>query len=46
MDLDQLIQSRRDEILQIATRNGAYNVRLFGSVARGEAHRIVTSISL
>jgi len=37
MNLDQLIQSRRDEILQIATRNGAYNVRVFGSVVRGEA---------
>jgi len=37
MNLDQLIESRRDEILQIATRNGAYNVRVFGSVVRGEA---------
>ena len=27
----------RDEILQIAARHGAYNVRVFGSQARGEA---------
>ena len=28
---------RREEILQIARRHGAYDVRLFGSVARGDA---------
>ena len=28
---------RRDEILRIAERHGAHNVRIFGSVARGEA---------
>jgi len=28
---------RRDEILAIARRRGANNVRVFGSVARGEA---------
>jgi predicted nucleotidyltransferase len=27
----------RDEILRIAARHGAYNVRVFGSQARGEA---------
>jgi predicted nucleotidyltransferase len=37
MDANQLLQSIRQEILQIAMRNGAYNVRIFGSVARGEA---------
>ncbi len=37
MDADQLLQTRRKEILQIAARHGAYNVRVFGSVARGEA---------
>jgi predicted nucleotidyltransferase len=31
------ITARRDEILAIARRNGASNVRIFGSVARGEA---------
>ncbi len=28
---------RRDEILRIAEHRGAHNVRIFGSVARGEA---------
>ena len=33
-----LLRSRRDEILRLAARRGARNVRIFGSVARGEAH--------
>ena len=37
MGLNQLIQEKRREILEIAARHGAYNVRMFGSVARGEA---------
>jgi len=37
MDIKQLIQERRDDIRRIAARHGAYNVRIFGSVARGEA---------
>ncbi|MGI4791739.1 MAG: nucleotidyltransferase family protein [Janthinobacterium lividum] len=36
-DLGQLLQEKREEILRIAERHGAYNVRVFGSVARGEA---------
>jgi len=32
-------RSRRDEILSIARRHGAHDVRVFGSVARGEATR-------
>lgn len=31
------LRARRDEILQIAAAHGAENVRVFGSVARGEA---------
>lgn len=31
-----LLKTRRKEILEIAARNGAVNVRVFGSVARGE----------
>jgi hypothetical protein len=31
------IFSRRSEILEIAKRHGATNIRLFGSVARGDA---------
>jgi predicted nucleotidyltransferase len=34
--LDDL-RARRDEILRLAEQHGAYNVRVFGSVARGEA---------
>jgi uncharacterized protein len=37
MSLDELLQSKREDILRIAARYGAYNVRVFGSVARGEA---------
>jgi uncharacterized protein len=37
MNIEQTIKDKRNDILSIATRNGAYNVRLFGSVARGEA---------
>jgi predicted nucleotidyltransferase len=31
------LQARRDEILRIAARHGAHDVRVFGSVARGQA---------
>ncbi|MEJ5349029.1 MAG: nucleotidyltransferase family protein [Desulfosoma sp.] len=37
MTLEQLLKEKRDEILQIAAKHGAHNVRVFGSVARGEA---------
>ena len=37
MNLDELRQQKRDQILRTAARYGAYNVRIFGSVARGEA---------
>jgi predicted nucleotidyltransferase len=37
MNADELLKSRREEILQLAAQNGAYNVRVFGSVARGES---------
>ncbi|ARI81037.1 MULTISPECIES: nucleotidyltransferase family protein [Microcystis] len=36
MTLKQLIQDKREDILKIATKHGAFNVRVFGSVARGE----------
>ena len=35
--LDQLLYEKRDDIKRIAARHGAYNIRVFGSVARGEA---------
>lgn len=36
MDVARLLAEKRDEILAIAARRGAQNVRVFGSVARGE----------
>ena len=35
--IEELIKDRREEILRIAARHGAHNVRVFGSVVRGEA---------
>ncbi|MBI5787340.1 MAG: nucleotidyltransferase family protein [Candidatus Schekmanbacteria bacterium] len=37
MDIYKLLKEKRDGILRIAARHGARNVRVFGSVARGEA---------
>ena len=37
MSIDELLQEKRQEILRIAARHGAHNVRIFGSVVRGEA---------
>jgi uncharacterized protein len=37
MSYEELLQAKREEILRIAAQYGAYNVRIFGSVARGEA---------
>jgi len=39
MSIRELLQSKREKILQIAARHGARKVRVFGSVARGEARR-------
>ncbi len=36
VSLKKLVQEKREEILYIAAKHGAYNLRLFGSVARGE----------
>lgn len=37
MEIDKVLQDKRDEILRIATSHGARDVRVFGSLARGEA---------
>jgi uncharacterized protein len=37
MMLGQLLHEKRDEIKRIAARHGAHNIRVFGSIARGEA---------
>ncbi|NEO52534.1 MAG: DNA polymerase subunit beta [Okeania sp. SIO3B5] len=36
MKLKQLLLEKREEILHFASQHGAYNVRIFGSVAREE----------
>lgn len=38
MKIEKLLKDKREEILQLASKHGAYNVRIFGSVARGEAN--------
>jgi uncharacterized protein len=37
MTTTDLLQAKREEILRIAEQHGARDVRVFGSVARGEA---------
>ncbi|MBI4489745.1 MAG: nucleotidyltransferase family protein [Deltaproteobacteria bacterium] len=37
MDIAELLDEKKGEILRIAAKHGAHNVRVFGSVARGEA---------
>ena len=37
MGITDVLKFKRPEILRIAQEHGAHNVRIFGSVARGEA---------
>ena len=37
MNMTQELSSKRSQIEQIAARHGAFNIRVFGSVVRGEA---------
>ena len=37
MNLGVLLKEKREDILRIAAKHGARNVRVFGSVVRGEA---------
>lgn len=37
LGIQDIIGDRRDDILRLADKHGATNVRVFGSVARGEA---------
>ena len=39
MNIEEILKTKREEILQIAARHGARNVRLFGSIARSEADK-------
>ena len=36
MAFRQILKEKRNDILNLAAKHGAYNVRVFGSVARGE----------
>jgi predicted nucleotidyltransferase len=35
--IKEILVDKRDEIIAIAAKHGAHNVRVFGSVARGDA---------
>ena len=37
MGVEEFLKGKREEILRIAARHGARSVRVFGSVARGDA---------
>jgi predicted nucleotidyltransferase len=37
MGIEEILGGKREAILRLADKHGAYNVRVFGSVARGEA---------
>ncbi len=37
MEIEELLNEKRDEIRRIAARHGVSGIRVFGSVARGEA---------
>ena len=39
LDTAQLVRTKREEIQRIAAKHGARNVRIFGSVARGDARQ-------
>ncbi|MGE0087119.1 MAG: nucleotidyltransferase family protein [Desulfococcaceae bacterium] len=37
MNIKQCLKEKREDILRIAGQHGAYDVRIFGSAARGES---------
>ena len=37
MGIDQIVADKREEILRIAAKHGVSSIRVFGSVARGDA---------
>jgi predicted nucleotidyltransferase len=37
MGIEEILKFKRQEILDLAGRHGAYDIRVFGSVARGES---------
>ena len=39
MDITEVVSNKRADILRIAARHGVQRIRVFGSVARGDAKR-------
>ena len=39
MDIAEVLVAKKAEILQVAARHGARNIRVFGSVARGDSRK-------
>ena len=37
LGVEEIIGDKRDQVLKLARKHGAYNIRVFGSVARGDA---------
>ncbi len=37
MNLEEILKAKREDIVRVCAKYGARNVRIFGSVARGEA---------
>lgn len=37
LGIDDIIGDKREAVLELARKHGGFNVRVFGSVARGEA---------
>ena len=37
LGIEEIISNKREDIVRLATKHGAFDVRVFGSVARGEA---------
>jgi uncharacterized protein len=38
MTLEELRSRHRDQIVELAEKRGAHNIRVFGSIARGDGH--------
>jgi len=46
MDFAQLLSEKKDQILAVTVSYGVNNVRVFGSVGRGQADKKKMSISI
>jgi len=39
LEFEAILRKKREDILRIAAKHGAFNVRIVGSIARGEARK-------